>query len=84
MRRLLVLARSFLLINLRNRTTLFWNFAFPLGLMALYGLIMGEGQADRPTMIAWLAVGIVVLNLMSSGFVGDAAWLTNMRDQGVL
>jgi ABC-2 type transport system permease protein len=31
-----------------------------------------------------LAVGVVSLNVMSSGLIGDSAWLTTMRDQGIL
>lgn len=84
MRRMLTLAHSLMLINLRNRATLFWNFAFPIGLMALYGLIFGGSGPEAAATIAWLAVGVAVLNIMSSGFVGDAAWLTNVREQGIL
>lgn len=80
MRRLLILTRSLLLINLRNRTALFWNLAFPIGLLLINGLIL----ADSPEAAAWLAVGVVTLNIMSSGLIGDSAWLTNMRDQGIL
>jgi ABC-2 type transport system permease protein len=80
MRRMLVLARTRLLVSLRDRTTILWNLAFPLGLLVIYGMIWG----DTPTTVAWLAVGVAVLNVMASGFMGDVAWLTNMRDQGVL
>jgi ABC-2 type transport system permease protein len=77
---MLVLARTLLLVSLRDRTTILWNLAFPLGLLVIYGMIWG----DTPTTVAWLAVGVAVLNVMASGFMGDVAWLTNMRDQGVL
>jgi ABC-2 type transport system permease protein len=77
MRRFLILTKANMLINLRNRTALFWNFAFPIGLILLYGVIWAE-------QIAWLTAGIVVLNLMSSGLLGDAARLTNMRERGIL
>jgi ABC-2 type transport system permease protein len=77
MKRFLILARANLLMNLRNRATLFWNFLFPIGLVALYGVIW-------PEMIAWLTTGIVVLNLMSSGLMGDSARLTDLRERGVL
>jgi len=77
MRRFLILTKAYLLINLRNRATLFWNFAFPIGLILLYGVIWAE-------QIAWLTAGIVVLNIMSSGIHGDAGQMTNMRDRGIL
>src|SRR5215211_5411837 len=77
MRRFLILAKANLLMNLRNRVTLFWNFAFPIGLILLYGVIWSQA-------IAWLTAGIVVLNLMSSGLMGDSARLTNLRERGIL
>src|SRR5689334_1799124 len=77
MRRFLVLAKANMLMNVRNRTTLFWNFAFPIGLILLYGVLW-------PAAIAWLAVGILVLNIMSSGLMGDATRLTNLRERGIL
>jgi ABC-2 type transport system permease protein len=72
-----VLAKANMLMNLRNRTTLFWNFAFPVGLILLYGALW-------PSVIAWLTAGIVVLNLMSSGLLGDSTRLTNLRERGIL
>jgi ABC-2 type transport system permease protein len=77
MRRFLILTKANMLINLRNRTTLFWNFVFPIGLILLYGVIWYD-------QIAWLTAGIVVLNLMSSGLLGDASRLANMRERGIL
>lgn len=77
MKRFLLLTKAMLLMNIRNRTALFWNFAFPIGLIVLYGMIW-------PQIIAWLTAGIIVLNLMSSGLLGDAAWLTTMRERGML
>src|SRR4051812_34624170 len=77
MRRFLVLAKANMLMNVRNRTTLFWNFAFPIGLILLYGLLW-------PNVISWLAAGIVVLNIMSSGLLGDSTRLSNLRERGIL
>ncbi|HNP74413.1 MAG TPA: ABC transporter permease [Kouleothrix sp.] len=77
MRRFFILAKANMLMNLRNRTALFWNFAFPIGLILLYGVIWRE-------QIAWLTVGIVVLNLMSSGLLGDSSRLATLRERGVL
>jgi ABC-2 type transport system permease protein len=77
MRRFLILAKANMLMNLRNRATLFWNFVFPIGLILLYGVLW-------PQAIAWLTAGIVVLNIMSSGLLGDSTRLTNLREQGIL
>lgn len=83
MRRIFTLTRMLMLVNLRNSTTLFWNFAFPIGLLVIYGLVFGQ-QGPRGEVVAWLAVGVVALNMMSGGLVGDSAWLTSMREQGIL
>jgi ABC-2 type transport system permease protein len=77
MQRFLILVKANLLINLRNRATLFWNFAFPIGLILLYGVLWSN-------VITWLTAGIVVLNVMSSGMLGDSTRLTNLREQGIL
>jgi ABC-2 type transport system permease protein len=77
MRRFLVLAKANMLMNVRNRTTLFWNFAFPIGLILLYGMLW-------PSAISWLTAGIVVLNILSSGLLGDSTRLTNLRERGIL
>lgn len=84
MRQFLIVFRSLLMIHLRNRATLFWNFAFPVGLILLYGAIWGGQQFGNLSAMTWLTVGVVVLNIMSAGFIGDATYLTNLRDQGVL
>jgi ABC-2 type transport system permease protein len=84
MRRLIQLTRSLLLINLRNRTSLFWNLLFPIGVLLINGLIIVGQSPFAAEAAAWLAIGVVVMNIMSSGLLGDAAWLTNMRDQGIL
>ena len=39
MRRFLIFTKAMFLIHLRNREVLFWNFAFPVFLMLIYGLI---------------------------------------------
>jgi ABC-2 type transport system permease protein len=84
MQRFAVLFHSLLTINLRNRVTLFWNFAFPVGLLLLYGAIWGGERMGDISAITWLMIGIIVLNIMSSGFIGDSAWLTQTREQGIL
>lgn len=84
MRRFLVLYRSLLVMNLRNRVTLFWGFAFPMGLMLLYGAIWGKDSTGSLSVMSYLMTGIVVLNIMSSGFMGDSSWLTRLREQGIL
>ena len=77
MRRFLIFTKAMFLIHLRNREVLFWNFAFPIFLMLIYGLIMAD-------YIAWLTPGVIVLNALSFGLVASAAVLVEMREKGIL
>lgn len=83
MRRFAVLFRMFLVMNLRERETLFWTLVFPVGLLLILGAANGGG--DNPVQVAaWLLAGVLVMNLMSAGIGGDAPWMAAMRDRGVL
>jgi ABC-2 type transport system permease protein len=84
MRRLLVLARSILTIELRHPAVLFWNIAFPVGVLLLNGAIFGAGDAQPGTTAAWLTAGIIVMNIMAGAFLGDSARLVSVREQGIL
>lgn len=84
MRRFAVLTRMFLLMNLRDRETLFWCFAFPIGLLLLLGAAnLGAGAAPWEA-AAWLMAGVLVMNVMTAGLGVDSTWLATMRDRGVL
>jgi ABC-2 type transport system permease protein len=84
MRRFAVLARMFLLMNLRERETLFWFFVFPVLLLLLLGSAFASSAEDAAEVAAWLMAGVLVQNIMSAGLNGDATWLAGMRDRGVL
>jgi ABC-2 type transport system permease protein len=77
MRRFLIFTKAMFLIHLRNREVLFWNFAFPIFLMLIYGVIMRN-------YIAWITPGVIVLNALSFGLVASAAVLVEMREKGIL
>lgn len=77
MKRFLVFSKAMFLIHLRNSYVLFWNFAFPVFLMLIYGAIM------RPFM-QWLTPGVIVLNALSFGLVGSSAMMLEMREKGIL
>ena len=40
MKRFLILTKAMFLMHLRNGSVLFWNFAFPILLMLIYGTVM--------------------------------------------
>ena len=84
MRRFRVLSWSLLIMTLRDRSTLFWGIAFPVGLTVLYGTISGHEQDGGAAAISWLATGVVALTIMASGLVGEAGHFTEMRERGTL
>jgi ABC-2 type transport system permease protein len=77
MRRFMIFTKAMFLIHLRSREVLFWNFAFPVFLMLIYGVIMRQ-------YIAWMTPGVIVLNALSFGLVSSAAVLVEMREKGIL
>src|SRR5690242_18702495 len=77
MRRFVILTRAMFLMLLRNREVLGWNFAFPVFLMLIFGLI-------ERAFINWMTPGIIVLNALSFGLVSSSSMLVEMRDKGIL
>ncbi len=84
MRRLSVLIQSILTIELRHPAVLFWNFAFPIGVLLINGAIFGANDAQPGATATWLTAGIIVLNIMAGALLGDATWLVQVREQGIL
>lgn len=77
MKRFLIFTKAMLLIHLRAREVLFWNFAFPVFLMFIYGMIMAD-------YMMWMTPGVIVLNALSFGLVSSSAVLVDMREKGIL
>jgi ABC-2 type transport system permease protein len=77
MQRFFIFTKAMFLIHLRTREVLFWNFAFPVFLMAIYGIIMRDAMT-------WMTPGVIVLNALSFGLVGGSAMLVEMREKGIL
>src|SRR3712207_5014218 len=77
MKRFALFTKAMLLIHLRTREVLFWNFAFPVFLMLIYGAVMSQ-------VMAWMTPGVIVLNALSFGLVGSATMMLEMREKGIL
>jgi ABC-2 type transport system permease protein len=77
MKRFLILTKAIFLISVRNGAVLFWNFAFPVFLMLIYGLIMSD-------YMDYMTPGVVVLNALSFGLVGSSTAMLEMREKGIL
>lgn len=82
MRRFLTLTRSLFLVYLRERSTLFWNFAFPIFLLIIYGVVFGGDDVTR--FMSWTMPGVVAINLLAFGLIGSSTLMTEFRQKGVL
>ena len=77
MKRFLILTKAMTLMYLRNGAVLFWNFAFPILLMLIYGVIMSP-------YMDYMTPGVIVLNALSFGLVSSSTMMLEMREKGVL
>src|SRR5258705_5026187 len=77
MRRFIIFTKAMFLMQLRSREVLFWNFAFPVFLMLIFGTI-------ERSFINWMTPGLIVLNALSFGLVGSSSMMVELRDKGIL
>lgn len=77
MKRFLILTKAMTLMHLRNGYVLFWNFAFPVLLMVIYGAVMGQ-------YMDYMTPGVIVLNALSFGLVSSSTMMLEMREKSVL
>jgi len=66
---------------LRYKETVFWNFAFPVFFMVLFGLIGFGG--DRVQYINFLLPGIIVMALMTTCIISTAIDIVSDRAKGI-
>ena len=64
----------------RNPTAAFFNFLFPLLLLAIFGAVFSGSQADLDVIVP----GIAGMSVMSTTFTALAFNMTFLREQGVL
>ncbi len=72
-----------LLMIIRNKTALFWNFAMPAGLYIALSLL------PLPNMLSltyrdYILPGMVAYVIMSNGIYGLAYWMAEMRSKNVI
>ena len=83
----LTFTRYLALIHLRNRTVLFWNLAFPVLMLVLYGVVFRGDVGFMPpgfNYINWVLPGVLVFNALSFGLITSSTLMINMRETGVL
>jgi ABC-2 type transport system permease protein len=88
MKRFWLFTRSLALIHIRNRTVLFWNLAFPVLTLILYGVIFrGDTFASAGAgfnYIDWVLPGVLVFNALAFGLITSSSMMLSMRELGVL
>jgi ABC-2 type transport system permease protein len=84
MKRFLVLTKAMTVMHLRNRSTLFWNLAFPVFLLLIYSQIFGSMDVGGTGFMAWVVPGLVVFNILTFGLLSSGTLMVNMRERGVL
>jgi ABC-2 type transport system permease protein len=84
MKRFLVLTKAMTLMHLRNRSTLFWNLAFPVFLLVIYSQIFGSMDVGGTGFMTWVVPGLVVFNILTFGLISSGTLMVTMRERGVL
>jgi ABC-2 type transport system permease protein len=84
MKRFLILTKAMTLMHLRNRSTLFWNLAFPVFLLVIYSQIFGAMDVAGTGFMTWVVPGVVVFNILTFGLLSSGTMMVNMREKGVL
>lgn len=88
MNRFLSFTRALALIHVRNKTVLFWNLAFPVLMLVLYGVIFNSALTlpggESRSYIDWVLPGVLVFNALSFGLITSSTMMLSMRENGVL
>jgi len=84
MKRFLILTKAMTLMHLRNRSTLFWNLAFPIFLLVIYSQIFGAMDVGGTGFMTWVVPGVVVFNILAFGLLSSGTLMVNMREKGIL
>ncbi len=67
----------------RRKDELFWNLAFPMFFMVLYGFIYGNTMWDGIRAIDYMFPGIIVMALMVNGIMVSATLFVEERGKGI-
>jgi ABC-type multidrug transport system permease subunit len=91
MNRFLTLTRMYARTSLRNRQSLGWIIAFPVGMMLFWGYIgrgsttqSSFGSAATVAYTGFLMASMMILSALSQGVMGNSQGMTTMREQGIL
>lgn len=82
MKRFFALTKAMFLIHIRERSSLFWNFGFPIFLLIIYGAIFSGD--DITGFMTWMMPGVVAINILAFGLISSSTMMVEMRRKGVL
>jgi ABC-type transport system involved in cytochrome c biogenesis permease component len=68
---------------LRRKDELFWNLAFPMFFMVLYGFIYSNTMWGEIKAIDYMFPGIIVMALMVNGIMVSATVFVEERGKGI-
>lgn len=68
---------------IRRKDELFWNLAFPVFFMLLYGFIYGDTVWDNMKAIEFMFPGIIVMALLVNGIMSTATGFVEDRVKGI-
>ena len=74
------LSAAYLKMTMRSKTALFWNLAFPMLFLLVFGYIFGRGEGPR---VAIVVPGLLVITVISASFFGVAMQMVTQRESGV-
>lgn len=91
MRQFIEMFKANLLMQFRNRAAMFWNLAFPIGMMLLFGTLFSSStfkandasNAAELNFASYLVPGLIVLAAMSNGMIGYAGAMAVYREKGI-
>lgn len=80
-------SKAELLVSFRDKTAIFWTFAFPSVLLILIDLAFGKslmtfGQVTNSPM--YLCSGVIAITIMSGGLFGIGVVLAQARQKGII
>lgn len=75
------LTTAYLRRSFRSRISLFWNFAFPLLWLFVFGYVFAGGTAEG---VGFLLPGLFVITILAISFAGVSYRLVNERERGTL
>jgi ABC-2 type transport system permease protein len=82
LRRLISQAKIETKVFLRYKESVFWNFAFPIFFMVLFGFL-GFGGGDGVRYVDFLLPGIIAMAVMTTCIISTAIDIVSDRDKGI-